>query len=616
MSLIKLQFKPGIVRDVSRYTNSGGWYDCDLIRFRYGLPQTLGGWAKYSTTTFAGTARWLHNWLDLDGSNYLFVGTNEKAYIEEGGAYADITPIRATASLNGPFSISNGSSTLEVQDVGHGAGEGDYVTFSGATTLGGTVTAAVLNANHKITSIVDADNYTITLSVTANGSDIGDGGATVTADYEINIGSNTQIGGGGWSASTWGRSTWGSGVDVTTQIELRLWYADNFGEDLIFNIRNGAIYYWDATGGATTRAVTLESLSSDSTCPTVATQVLVSDKDRHVIAFGCDNGNGTQDPLLIRFSDQENPFVWENLPTNTAGELPLGTGSKIMRALETKREIVVFTDATIYSMQFLGPPYTFGIQQIAGYVSLLSGNAAIAVDDFVFFMTNHSFAVYDGTVRELDCPIRNFIFSDFNHSQQDKVFAAYVPNHSEVMWFYCSANSDTPNKYVTYNFREQVWYYGNMSRTAWVSSALREYPIGAGPDNYLYNHELGNDADGSPMPSYVESAPIELELETGPGERHMLISRIIPDVCFTGSDATNPMMTFTLKTSTYPGSTYNYTTNTDVTRTATIPCGEFTQYGDVRLRGRQVIIRAEKNDMGVFFAFGAPRLEVRPDGRR
>jgi hypothetical protein len=616
MSLIKLQFKPGIVHDVSTYTNTGGWYDCNLMRFRFGLPQTLGGWAKYSTRPFAGVARSLHNWLSLTGDNYLFVGTSDKTYVEEGEEFADITPLRSTVVLNGPFAINDGSNVLTVTSANHGATVNDYVTFSGAASLGGTVTAAVLNQNHQITSVTNNNAFTIQLSVTANASDTGNGGATVTAKYEINVGLNSQIGGGGWGASTWGRSTWGSGVDVTTNVDLRLWYQDNFGEDLIFNIRNGPIYYWDASGGVVSRAVTLESLSSDATCPSIAAQVLVSDRDRHVLAFGCDNGDGVQDPLLIRFSDQENPFVWQTLPTNTAGDLLLGTGSRIIRALETKREIVVFTDATMYSMQFIGPPYTFGIQQISGHTTIVSPNAAIAIDDVVFWMTKHGFAVYDGGLKELDCPVRDYVFNDFNHTQPDKVFAAHIPNHSEVSWFYVSENSQEPDRYVTYNYREQVWYYGQMTRTAWTSSALREYPIAAGTDHYLYNHELGTDADGSVMNSYVESSPVELTTENGPGERHMLISRIIPDIDFEGSTSTAPAMSFTLRTSRYPGSNYNYTSAQSTVQTATVPISQFTEYTDVRLRGRQVVLRAEKNALGVSFTMGSPRIEVRPDGRR
>lgn len=615
MSLIKLQFKPGIVHDVSRYTNMGGWADCNLIRFRFGLPQSLLGWAKYSPNTFVGSCRQLHNWLTLRGQNLLFVPTNEKVYLEEGGGYTDITPLRATTTLSGPLAATNGSNLLTVNHTAHSANEGDYVNISGAASLGGNFTATVINGNFKITTVVSANQYKITVPATATASDTGNGGATVTLGYEIMVGLDTQVGGGGWGASTWGRSTWGSSVDVTTSVELRMWFQDNFGEDLIFNIRNGAIYYWDATLGTNVRAVTLKSLSSDSTCPTVASQILVSDKDRHVIAFGADPGDGIQDPLLIRFSDMENPFVWQTLATNSAGDLLLGSGSEIVRALETKREIIVFTDATMYSMQFIGPPYTFGIQQISGYNTIMGPNTAIAVDDFVFWMTRHDFAVYDGGMRNLECPVRDYVFNNMNTAQSDKFFTAHVPEQGEVTWFYCSATSDDPDRYVTYNYIEKVWYYGQLSRSAWLATSLRQNPIAAS-SNYLYNHELGTDADGAVMNSYIESAPIELTTETGPGERMMLINRILHDVDFSGSTAVQPSVTFTLKTSRYPGSNINYISPAAVLETTTVPVEQFTEYTDLRLRGRQVTIRAEKTTTGVTFTFGSPRLEVRPDGRR
>jgi hypothetical protein len=616
MSLLKLQFKPGIVHDVSRYTNSGGWADCNLIRFRFGLPQSMLGWVKYSTSLFLGSCRGIHNWLTLIGQNLLFVPTDIKVYIEDGGNFFDITPLRATNIVANPFAATNGSSTLTVNHTAHGAEAGDYVTISGATALGGNVTATVLNTNYPIAFVVDSNTYRITLPVTANASDTGNGGATVTFEYEIQIGLNTQVGGGGWGASTWGRDTWGSAVDVTTQVELRLWYQDNFGEDLVFNIRNGQIYYWDATGGTSGRAVTLVSLSSDATCPTIASQVLVSDKDRHVIAFGTDNGDGIQDPLLIRFSDMENPFVWETLATNSAGDLLLGSGSEIIRALETKREIIIFTDATIYSMQFLGPPYTFGVQQIAGFVSIVGPNTAIAVDDVVFWMTKSDFAVYDGAVRDLQCTVRDYVFNDMNNAQSDKFFAAHVPEQGEVTWYYCSFDSDEPDKYVTFNYNEKVWYYGMLDRTAWCPASLRSNPIAAANDGYLYYHEIGTDADGTPMNAYIESSPIELNTEGGPGERMMLISRILHDVDFSGSTAVDPEVIFTLKTSRYPGSATNYTATPTATETAATPVSQFTEYTDLRLRGRQVTIRAEKTEVGVNFTFGSPRIEVRPDGRR
>lgn len=677
MPLIKLQFKPGIVRDITSYSDNFGWYDSNLMRFRMGLPQSWGGWQKYSNNTFLGTCRSLHNWGTVSSKNLLGVGTNLKFYVEEGGAYNDITPLRETASLNNPFAapystlngsisatatsitvtsgssfpsqgtikIDNeiityagkstntltncsrgqsgttaathntgaavGSSTIVVTDASSNTQTNDFVTFSGASSLGGNITAALLNTNLQITKI-DNNSYTVTVGAFSNSSDTGNGGNPVTAAYEINTGLNTMVAGNGWGAGTWGRSTWGSGTDVTVGGQLRIWFQDNYGEDLIFNVFNGGIYYWDTSAGFSYRAVTLESLSTDATTPVIAKQVLVSDKDRHVIAFGCDPGDGVQDPMLIRFSSQENPFVWENLPTNTAGELRLGSGSTIIRAIETKREIAVFTDSAVYSMQFIGPPDTFGVQQIASNTTILGPLAAVAVDDIVFWMGEKSFFVYDGSVQDLPCPVWDYVFLNLNFSEMDKVCAAHNAQYNEVTWFFPYGSNTENSNYVTYNYSEKVWYIGELARTAWCDISLKDYPVAAGTTAYLYNHELGNDADGEAMNSYIESGAIELDQ----GDSMMLISRIIPDVNFTGSSGQAPAVTMTIKTSDYPGANIAQTNSATSTRTATSPITQFTPYIDLRLRGRQASFKIEKSMTGVRFGLGIPRIEVRTDGRR
>jgi len=355
MPLQKLQFRPGIVRDLTGYTNEGGWRVSNLIRFRYGFPETIGGWAKYSTSQFLGTCRSMLNWNTLSGDNLLGMGTHLKYYIERGGQFNDVTPIRDTVVLSNPFTATNGSSVINVYDVGHGCEDGDFVTFSGAVSLGGNVTAAVLNREYQIT-LIDDDNYSIRVSVTANSSDSGKGGTSVTAQYQISVGLDTQVGGTGWGAGAWSRGTWGSATTLSAANTLRLWSQDNYGEDLVFNVRSGGVYYWDATTGLGTRGVTLASLSSDPTTPTKAFQVLVSDRDRHVIAFGANQGGSTAlDPLSVRFSSQEDPFTWTATATNTAGDLRLGSGSTIVKAIETKREILIFTEVSLYSMQYVGP---------------------------------------------------------------------------------------------------------------------------------------------------------------------------------------------------------------------------------------------------------------------
>jgi hypothetical protein len=614
MPLQKLQFRPGIVRDLTGYTNEGGWRVSNLVRFRYGFPETVGGWQRYSTFQFLGTCRSMLNWVTIAGNNLLGMGTNLKYYIERGGEYNDVTPLRSTDTLSGPFAATNGSSVITVTDTAHGCTNGDFVTFSGATSLGGNVTAAVLNREYQIT-YVDANSYTITVSVVANASDIGNGG-TVTAAYQINTGLDTQVGGNGWGAGTWGRGGWGSATTLTAGNTLRLWSQDNYGEDLVFVIRNGGVYYWDASFGLTVRGVTLASLSTDSATPTLAAQIMVSDRDRHVIAFGANQGGSTaQDPLVIRFSSQEDPFTWTPTATNTAGELRLGSGSTIVKAVETKREIVVFTDTSVYSLQFVGPPYTFGVQQISSNTSIMGYNSVVAVDDTVVWMGDSEFYVYSGKTDVLLCPLKEYVFDDFNFDERDKVYAGLNSEYNEVTWFYPSASSSENDRYVTFNYKEQVWTYGILSRTAWLDHGVRTYPQAASTDHYLYNHELGVD-DGStnpptPLNAYIESSPFDI----GEGDRFSFIRRIIPDVSF--QNATNtPRLDMTLKAQDYPGSNYVNGPSSEIIRSATVPVEQYTPVKDVRLRGRSVILRIESNRVGTCWRLGSPRIEVQVDGRR
>ena len=438
MPLQKLQFKAGINKDVTPYSNEGGWVDGDKIRFRLGYPEKIGGWLKYSANTFQGVCRALHNWIALDGSNFLGVGTHLKYYIEEGGAFNDITPLRdTTAAGDVTFSASNGSSSITVSDTNHGANINDFVTFSGAATLGGLITADVLNQEYQVDSVTNSGVYVITAkdpttgnAVTANSSDSGNGGSSVVGAYQINAGLNSQVGGTGWGAGTWGSGGWGLASALTTATEIRLWSHDNFGEDLIINARDSNLYYWDKSGGLSARAVEVSTKAGAKSVPTVAKQVLVSDQDRHVIAFGCDGinssssaaqGNGTQDPLLIRFSSQENAVDWFPTTSNTAGDLILGSGSEFVQAVETKREILVWTDTSLHSMRFIGPPFTFGLQQLASNITIMGPNAAVATEDVVYWMGIDNFYVYSGQTQQLECTVKDHVFADFNLSQTDKV---------------------------------------------------------------------------------------------------------------------------------------------------------------------------------------------------
>ena len=639
MPLTKLQFQPGINRESTSYSNEGGWYDMDKVRFRMGYPEKIGGWTKLGIKSFLGSCRALHPWRTIALNNYLGVGTSDKYYIEEGQGYYDITPIRETTSAGDvTFAASNGSSTITVTDTNHGAVIGDFVTFSGAVSLGGLITADVLNQEYKINSIVDSNSYTITarevnsvavitvdgeytpVAVTANSSDSGNGGSSVVGAYQINTGLDTSVFGNGWGAGTWSRGAWNSAAVIDTLTDtLRLWSHDNFGEDLIINVYNGGIYYWDASAVSplTTRAVPLSSLAGASNTPTVAAKVIVSDVDRHVIAFGANPlGSAVQDPLLIRFSDQENAADWTPTTTNTAGDLLIGSGSRIVTALETRQQILVFTDASLHVMQYLGPPFTFGINMISENVTIASPNSAIAIEDNVFWMGNNEFYAYGGAVQKLPCTVRDYVFSDFNQNQSEKVFAASNTSFSEVWWYYPSADSANVDRYVVFNYQQNIWYYGTLARGAWIDRGLEQNPIAAGLDGYLYTHENGFD-DGSQNPAAAISAYIESsQFDIGDGNNFSFVSRIIPDVTFRDSTVSSPSVTFTMKARNFPGGNYLQEDDSVVTKTATVPVEQFTNQANIRLRGRSMALRVDSNETGMTWRLGSPRMDVRQDGRR
>jgi hypothetical protein len=640
MPLTKLQFKPGINRETTSYSNEGGWFDMDKVRFRFGFPEKIGGWIKDSDNSFLGTARALHPWVSLNLDEYLGVGTAFKYYINQGGAFYDITPIRdTTAAGDVTFSATNGSDEITVTDANHNAVVNDFVTFSGATSLGGNITADILNQEYQIYSISDSNNYVIRARqvatvaditvdgeysptfVTANASDTGNGGSSVVGTYQINVGLNTTVLGNGWGAGTWGRNSWGSAATIAVTTDtLRIWSHDNFGEDLLINVRDGNIYYWDASAVSplTVRGVALSTLAGANKVPTIAKQVIVSDQNRHIIVFGCDSESnpGVQDPLLIRFSDQESLTDWESTATNTAGELRLGSGSEIVTAIETRQQVLVFTDDSLYSMQFLGPPFTFGLNHISENTTIRGPLAAIAVEDNVFWMGKREFYVYGGTVQRIPCSVRDYVFSDFNDNQAEKVTAGVNTLFGEVWWFYPSANSDENDRYVVYNYQQQLWYYGTLSRSAWLDQGIREYPVASGPNNYLYRHENGFDNGetdpASGITAYVESSQVDI----GEGDRFAFIRRLIPDVTFRDSTASTPSLTMTLKTRNFPGGNYLQETDSAISKTATVPVEQFTQDAHIRLRGRSFAFRIESENTGVAWRLGSPRVDIRPDGRR
>jgi hypothetical protein len=619
MSFLKLQFRPGINREVTSYADEGGWFDGDKIRFRMGYPESIGGWEKVSPFQFLGTCRALHTWTALDNTNYIGVGTNLKYYVLRGSDFFDITPIRETTAPGAvTFAATDGSSTIEVTDTAHGALLNDFVTFSGATSLGGNVTAPILNAEHQITSIIDGNTYTIAVSVTANASDTGNGGASVVGAYQINTGLDTSVLGTGWGAGIWGGGGWGSPSGTAIPgAQLRLWSHDNYGEDLVINVRDGGIFYWDESAGLNARAVPLTALVGANSVPTLARDVLVSDRDRHVLAFGCDDefNPGVEDPLLIRFCAQEDITDWETRADNTAGSLRISTGSEITAAVKTKQQVLVFTDVSLHTVQFVGAPFTFGLNEVSQGVSIAGQNAAVAVNDSVYWMGKNQFYIYNGNVQEIPCTVKEYVFADFNVYQTNKVVAGHNSEYGEIWWFYPSLNSDNIDRYVIFNYQQNIWYYGNLSRSAWVSRGVFGYPIAAGTDGYLYYHEFGiNDGSQNPpigINCYVQSNSFDI----GEGDKLMSAWRVIPDLTFRTSDG-SPLVTFTLKTQDFPGSGFFEEEANNVVRTATVPVERFTTQQYVRLRGRAMAFRAESNQYNTAWRLGASRIDIRPDGRR
>ena len=940
MPLTKLQFKPGVNTDITSYSNEGGWVDGDKVRFRLGYPEKIGGWLKYSSNQFLGACRALHNWITLNGSNYLGVGTHFKYYIEEGGAFNDITPLRSTSSavtnqitcranelfscsaVSGDFivgetitggtsgatgvvnnfnipsdllvavgirsgtfvageTITGGSSgqtatissfsysnIVTINHNNHGAILNDFVTFSNAESLGGNMTGdvsppavSVLNKEHQVTNVISGSQYEIVVAVVANALDVlngtsdgvlsltattnagvafeqvtangvyfssspepvkrnplennnpiatvsvnsgtstgsatftgvtgsssgigsgaeftittngsggyvidsltnpgtgydadevitilgtslggatpandlvididtvvkktfsktyNSGGKTITllleattvsslalsagsggslnryqykytysyavkeitdagsgwtvgdsfffsqsttgtiatgvagfvtpvggytsqlgfdvatlisnfiGKYQINVGLNSQIGGTGWGASTWGRGGWGSAAPggITTTTQIRIWTHDNFGENLIINPRDGGVYYWSKGSGLSTRAVEISTLSGATSAPQVAKQVLVSDADRHVIAFGCDaigssatdsQGNGIQDPLLIRFSSQENAVDWYPTDSNTAGDLIIGSGSSFVQAVETKREVLVWTDTSLHSLRFIGPPFTFGLQSLASNITIMGPNAAVGTEDVVFWMGIDNFYTHSGQTQQLECTVKDKIFNDFNLSQVDKVYAGINSEFSEVIWNYPSQSNSLANggtgendRYVIYNYKDQIWYYGTINRSAWIDRGTRPYPIAA-EAGYLYNHEFEYDDDGVAMNSFIESAVMDIN----DGDRFSLVTKVVPDLTFVGSTAlSSPQATFTLQARPNPGSAYTSSSSAVSVRTSSSPVEEFTEQLNLRVRGRSFSLKINSSALGTKWKLGSPRVDIRPDGRR
>jgi hypothetical protein len=635
MTLKRVIFRSGVNRENTRYASesvgsvgsatqvAGGWYESEKVRFRSGFPEKIGGWQRISANTFLGICRSLWNWVTLGVLNLVGVGTNLKFYIERGGAYYDITPIRDTEALTDPFIATNGSPIISVTDVAHGCVTGDFVTFSGATGLGGNITAGVLNKEHQVT-VVSTNVYTINAGVNANATDAAGspGGGSVSAAYQINVGPEFQIPTTGWGSGTWGSGPWGTGG--TSIASLRLWSQINFGEDLIFAPRDGEIYYWDATSGLNTRGVLLSSLGGASDVPTVQRFIFVSDVSRFVFAFGCNEiGSSVQNPMLIRWSDQESAADWTPSPTGQAGSIQLSDGSELITCLQTRQEIVVWTDSALYSIQYVGVPAVWSTQLLASNISIYSQNAKAVASGVIYWMGVDKFYKYDGRTQTLRCDLREYIFSDINQSQNQQVFAGTNEGFNEVWWFYCSAGSTVVDKYVVYNYAEDIWYYGTMGRTAWLDSGLRDYPLAATYSHNLVNHEQGVDDNetGTALPIAASISSSEFDIDDG--HNFGFIWRVLPDITFRGSTGSlTPQCNMTLIPLRNSGSGYttpastNNTSTAEIQRIATAPIEQFTGQVYIRVRGRQLVFKVDSNRLGTTWQLGVPRLDIRQDGRR
>lgn len=616
MPIQKLVIRPGINRDITNYAAGGGWWDLEKVRFRSGSPEKIGGWVKLSSETFTGLATSLFNWSTLTGISYTGVGTNVKLYLNYGTQYFDITPIRESSTINNnPFAITSGSNTITVTDTSHGALLGDYVTFSGSAAVG-NVAAATLNAEFAIQLIVDVDTYTIVFTGTAASSTTSGGGVAVVAAYQVHVGLSTAVPGTGWGAGGYGRGTWNSASSIySTYTQLRIWSQAKFGEDLLTCDRFGQVYFWDVTGGTAARSVLLTAVSGASSTPTVASGVFVTE-DRHVVVWGCNpEGSSTANPMLLRWADTESITAWASTAVNTAGSQQLVNGNSILAARNMKQETLIWTDTALYSMQFIGPPYVFGFVPVETNISLAGPYAYSSAGGVAYWMGHKKFYKYDGAVTTLECPLLNYIFTDFNADQWYQVTCGTIEKFNEIIWFYCSASATNPDAYVIYNYKENLWYFGNMARTAWLDAPLIGAPIAANSDYKLYVHETGLD-DGTTDPvsgisAYIESADMDMQ----DGEHFSFITRIIPDVSFTGSTASAPSVTMKIEMRDEPGEAFGQNNSGSVT-SALATLDQYTQQVYVRLRGRQLAYRISSSGVGVQWELGNPRLDIRPDGMR
>lgn len=644
MPLQKLQFRPGVNREGTTLSNEGGWYDCDKVRFRSGYPEKIGGWAALSYNTFLGICRSMWNWVTLRQYNLLGVGTNLKFYVEDGGTYYDITPLRETNLNSTTFAAVTTapySSTITVTDAAaNNVQVGDFVTFSNAVSLGGNITAAILNQEYQVLDVISGTVYTIQARavspiatpgapVLSNASDVGNGGSATDSAYQINTGFDIATTGTGWGTGPWSRLSWGSGYTTGFALQLRLWSQSNFGENLLFSPRGSALYLWEPGIGATPAYNTRGVLVSGLDVPAFINQIMVSDTTRIVIAFGCNDygayGTTALDPLLIRWTAQESYTDWTPAATNQAGSYRLSHGSEIIGAMQTRQEILVWTDAAVYGMQYLGPPYVYGFTLLADNISIVSPNAMATAAGVVYWMGTDKFYAYSGRVETLPCSVRQYVFQNINKDQEAQFFAGTNEGYSEVWWFYCSANSTVIDKYVIFNYLDRVWYYGTLSRTAWLDSPLRQYPQAATPNRIIVFHEAAVDNGETNPPSAITSYIQSSDFDINDGHNYGFVWRMIPDITFDGSTTASPetpSVTFSARPRQNPGAPYNIAPTPTVASAQSYSAvnnytvQEFTEIVYTRIRGRQMAFKVSSDSLGTQWQLGTPRIDVRPDGRR
>jgi hypothetical protein len=641
MPLQKIQLRPGIVRDTTNYSNEGGWFECDKIRFFSGYPQKIGGWVKTSPFSFLGVCRQLWNWITSFSDNFLAVGTNIKVYIEAGSVFYDITPLRTTLvspATNNCVETTSGSTTVTINVTSHGCENGAYVTISGVTGDVGGVPDAQINKEHEITKI-DSDSFTITVTTAASSTVASGGGTSIDIECQLNPGLAVTTAGYGWGIGLWGVPSWGLSSNTPIFLPQRDWFFDNFDNDLVMNIRSevnangkaqgGPIFYWERGSSVSpstaldTRAVLLSGVTlngvAPSAVPTSAMQIMVSQNDKHLLAFGCQPYAGAADaydPLLIRWASQDQPNEWEPRPTNSAGFLRVSRGSAIVRAIATRQETIVLTDTHVYTLQFLGTTDVFGLQELADNISIISPRATITANNVLYWMGTDKFYAYDGRVQTLPCTLREYVFKDINFDQSDQIVCGTNEGFTEIWWFYPSAGSNSNDRYVIYNHLTNIWYYGNLERTAWLDVASREFPIAAStPEGsstgLLYTHEVGLNDDESPLEAFCQSSDFDI----GDGDQLMLTKRLIPDVSFNTSTATNPEVTFGIRSRNFPGSAY---TNNALNEKPVIEASVdiYTEQVFIRTRGRQMALRVSSDGLNVQWQLGLPRIEARADGKR